>query len=43
MEKLDKNELFACSGGNIITTFTSLFISFINTFKALRVVFGGRR
>lgn len=43
MEKLNKNELLACDGGNVITTFTSLFISMINVVKKFKVVFGGIR
>lgn len=41
MGRLNKNELIACSGGNIITTFTSLFISMVNVLKKFKVVFGG--
>lgn len=43
MEKLNKNELITCNGGNMLTTFTSLFISLINVVKKIRVVFGGVR
>ncbi|MCI9280737.1 MAG: hypothetical protein HFI49_00540, partial [Bacilli bacterium] len=39
--KLNKNELIACGGGNIVTTFTSLFISMVNVIKKFKVVFGG--
>ena len=35
MGKLNKNELIACGGGNIVTTFTSLFISMVNVIKIL--------
>lgn len=43
MEKLNKNELIACNGGNIITAFTGLFMSFINVVKKFKVVLGGLR
>jgi len=43
MEKLNKNELLNCSGGNIVTTFTNLFVSMINVVKKFKVVFGGIR
>lgn len=43
MEKLNKNELITCNGGNIITTFTSLFVSMINVVKKFRIVFGGAK
>lgn len=41
MGKLSKNELIACVGGNIVTTFTRLFISMVNVIKKFKVVFGG--
>ena len=41
MGRLNKNELIACGGGNIVTTFTSLFISMVNVIKKFKVVFGG--
>jgi len=43
MEKLNKNELLACNGGNIITAITGIFFSFINVVKKFKVAFGGRR
>ena len=43
MEKLNNNELLACMGGKILTSFTGLFISFISVVRKVKFVFGGRR
>lgn len=33
MEKLNNNELVFCTGGNIVTAVTRVFMSFINMIK----------
>lgn len=41
MEKLNNNELLICNGGNIIITFTNMFVNMVNVIKKLKIGFGG--
>lgn len=43
MEKMEINELNACTGGNILTFFNSIFISVINMSFIFKRIIGGRK
>lgn len=43
MEKLNKNELMTCSGGNILTAFVTVFNNLTYGLKKLFKLFGGRK